>query len=207
MGRLLEALRAESEKRTESVLRCESANPANVSPVEPERFADSQHSQGSDVSQSSRLLAALRREWLPDEWMGLDHGSLDDLAALDDAGLDAYVRCLRDSDLRARGKQPPDETTPGLCRSCGPIWLAPEIAAVAPKVDGLPRVLGCPWCHVKNRGIPRPLVTCGGCRHFTPDTINPAEGVGTCNANREPRQSEPLCYPMAKRDCAEWWPA
>ena len=103
MGRLLEALRAESEKRLETELRCDSANVANVPPVEEPRFADSQNSQGSDVLQSGRLLAALRREWLPDGWMGLDHGNLADFAALDDMALGAYVRCLRDSDLHERG--------------------------------------------------------------------------------------------------------
>jgi len=196
MGRLLEALRAESEKRVEPELRCESANVANVSPVEHLRFADSQDSQGADALQCGRLLAALRREWLPDEWMGLDHGSLADLAALNDAALDAYVRCLRDSDLHERGKKSQDEITPALCRHCGPIWLAPEVAAVAPKLGGLPRVLGCPWCHVKNRRlIPRPLVKCGNCEHFDRDTINPEAGMGTCKIGQDSH------YPMAAHEC------
>lgn len=204
MGRLLEALRAESEKRLETERRCESANVANVPPVEHPRFADSQDSQGSVALQSGRLLAALRRGWLPDEWMGLDHGSLTDFAELDDAALDAYVRCLRDSDLHERGKQSPDETKPALCRHCGPIWLAPEVAAVAPKLDGWPIVLGCPWCHVKNRrAIPRPAMTCGNCRHFERDAINPEAGMGRCTIGVETKS---LPFPSAKRECHQFQP-
>ena len=35
-----------------------------------------------------------------------------------------------------------------------------------------------PWCFRRKAGksFARPLVTCGECRHFLPDTINPAGG-------------------------------
>src|SRR5450631_3063583 len=70
--------------------------------------------------------------------------------------LRAYVRALGDSELREHGKVPADETAHALCRSCGPVWLNPQVVAVATVVDGWPRVLGCPWCHVRNRvAIPR----------------------------------------------------
>ncbi len=78
-----------------------------------------------------------------------------------DETLRAYLHGIRDADLRERGQRPADETA-ALCRSCGPVWLAPEVASVAPRVAGWSRVLGCPWCHVRNRqAIPRPRVTCG----------------------------------------------
>jgi hypothetical protein len=83
-----------------------------------------------------------------------------DIAACDGLPVEtlrAYVRALHDTDLRERGQRPDDETARALCEHCGPVWIAPEVAAVAPMVDGWPRVIGCPWCHVRNRQtIPRP---------------------------------------------------
>lgn len=130
-------------------------------------------------------------------------------ADLSDDTLRAYVRALRDSDLRERGQRPEDETGRALCAKCGPLWLHPAVAAVAPTVEGWARVLGCPWCHVTNRrAIPRPLVTCGTCQHFERDIVNPSGGgMGLCTIARERLASEPLPYPFAKRLCAEWRPS
>jgi hypothetical protein len=137
----------------------------------------------------------------------LTTADLAECAGLPDAMLLAYVRALADADLRERGKCPPDETERALCRHCGPIWTAPEVASAAPVVDGWPRVLGCPWCHVRNRrAIPRPLVACGNCQHFEPDPINPTGGMGRCGSEREPLQSEPLPFPHAARQCAQFKP-
>jgi len=80
-----------------------------------------------------------------------------DSSSLTTETLTAYVRAIRDIDLRKRGKVPADETAVAICRSCGPIWTHPSVAGVAPIVDRWPRLLGCPWCHVRNReGMPRP---------------------------------------------------
>jgi hypothetical protein len=70
--------------------------------------------------------------------------------------LRAYVRALRDADLRRHGRVPPDETAQALCVACGPVWVAPGVAAVAPKVAGWCRLLGCPWCHVRRAGLAVP---------------------------------------------------
>jgi hypothetical protein len=87
---------------------------------------------------------------LPGDDVGACHG-------LTDETLTAYVRALRDSDLRRRGLVPADEIVIAVCRHCGPIWTHPQVAAVAPTVDGIPYVLGCPWCHVRDRStIPHP---------------------------------------------------
>src|SRR5690606_37310362 len=76
----------------------------------------------------------------------------------DDIPDPALASAAADIALRESGKRPPDETAPARCRSCGPVWIAPEIARIAPVVAGWPRVLGCPWCHVTNRNaIPRPM--------------------------------------------------
>ena len=125
---------------------------------------------------------------------------------LTDDTLRAYLRCLRDSDLREHGKVPPDETATAICRSCGPVWVAPEVAAVAPKIGGFARLLGCPWCHINRTIIPRPKVKCSECRRFVADTVNPAAGIGTCLADHKPSPNEPMCYPHAERECASFIP-
>lgn len=140
----------------------------------------------------------------------LDSQDADDLVSLvsrDDNGLRGFLHCLHDDSLRVRGQCPPDETARTLCRSCGPVWIAPEVAALAPIIDGWPRVLGCAWCHVKNRqAMPRPAVNCGDCRHFVPDTVNPGAGMGRCGIDREPKASEPMHYPDASRECKTFKP-
>ena len=196
MGRLLEALRAESGTRP-------AATPATLATprVESSRVA---RVAAPPVFQTERLLAALRAQGLPDEWLGLDHGDASGLAVLTDKQLSAYVAMLTDADLRELGKRPSDETAAALCRSCGPVWLHPVVAAAAPVAAGCPRVLGCPWCHVKNcRAIPRPLVACGDCRHFIRDAINPAGGMGRCNSGADPDRPTP----MGARECARFRPS
>jgi hypothetical protein len=130
----------------------------------------------------------------------------DDIAAcagLDDEVLIVYVRALRDTDLRERGKRPDDETAVALCQFCGPVWAHPAIVAVAPILDGWPRVLGCPWCHVRNRrAMARPPVTCGKCQHFARGTMNPAQGCGRCAVGCDPDRP----YPFTKRECEGFTP-
>jgi hypothetical protein len=132
---------------------------------------------------------------------------LTDLGSLSDDTLRAYLRALRDADLRARGQCPPDESARAMCAKCGPVWVHPCVAAVAPMVDNWARVLGCPWCHLKNRrSIPRPSVACGTCQQFKRDPMNSPGGLGSCSVRRTQQPSEPLPYPFAPRTCAEWCP-
>jgi hypothetical protein len=135
----------------------------------------------------------------------------EDVAAcegLDDDVLRTYVRSLRDSDAMERGRVPEGMTARALCRSCGPVLLSPNVAAVAPVSDGWPRVLGCPWCHVRNRAvIPRPVVRCGECRHFVPDRVSPHSGLGRCGLGRERLPHDNLHYPHAARQCEAFIPA
>ena len=191
MGRLLEALRAESEARPV-------ATPATPATPRPESSRVAREAAPLS-SQIDRLLAALRAEGLPDDWVGRDHGDAAALTLLGDEVLHAYLLAMADSDLRARGIRPDDETAPAVCRSCGPVWVAPEVARVAPEAHGWPLVLGCPWCHVRNRdAIPRPPVTCGTCSNFLRDTMNPTGGAGSCAAGCVPS------LPFASRQCATW---
>lgn len=73
----------------------------------------------------------------------------------------AYVRALRDSDLREHGIVPSDETAAIRCAHCGPVYATPEVARALPFVRGLPTAAGCPWCHIRARGLsfPKPHVT------------------------------------------------
>jgi hypothetical protein len=171
MGQLLAALIADSE----TGLTANPAKLANLPSGQAKRFADSQDSQATEVSSSTaasllamrtRLLALADVELIdpaivhalcaPD--VGACAGGADDF-------LRAYLRALRDTDLRERGKVPEDETASALCRHCGSVWLHPAVAACAPVVNGWPRVLGCPWCHVENRrAIPRPRELSPGAR-------------------------------------------
>jgi hypothetical protein len=77
-------------------------------------------------------------------------------AGLPDTALIAYLRCVRDSDLRERGEVPPDETAVICCARCGPVYAAPEVARVLPVVAGAPTAIGCPWCTNCARGLPIP---------------------------------------------------
>lgn len=151
-----------------------------------------------------RLMELLEAELIDGHLIArLPDADLGDLAGLPDSALEAFARSLRDSDLREHGKRPKHETAPALCRHCGPIWLHPAVAAVVSLLDGWPRVLGCPWCHVRNRiAIPRPPVTCGDCEHFARDTVNPKEGAGACKAGQNPKRP----WPMASRQCGHFQP-
>ncbi|TCO41186.1 hypothetical protein [Dokdonella fugitiva] len=92
----------------------------------------------------------------------LPTAGLEACAELSDDVLRAYVRALRDSDLRERGSVPSHETAAIRCMHCGPVYAAPEVARVLPVVRNLPTAAGCPWCHVRARhNIPRPRISIG----------------------------------------------
>jgi|GEM_PF-3164416 len=131
----------------------------------------------------------------------LSSGEVEACAALAPQELRPYVRCLRDSKLRQQGTAPPHESAPGMCRRCGPVWLSPAVARAAPVVDGWPRVLGCPWCHVKDRrSIPRPRVACKDCQFFGSGRHAEA-GIGSCE-----RGLDVLAFPNASRECSGFQP-
>lgn len=133
----------------------------------------------------ARLLAMAGAEWIDAASIHRVHDL--DMAAcigLDESQLAAYLSLLDDTAERHAGRVPAGHTAAIHCQLCGPVWAHPDIAAVLPVVGGWPRALGCPWCFVRKVGgyIPRPSVACSGCRHFTPDTINPEAGMGVCEA-------------------------
>lgn len=130
------------------------ANPANLP---GQRGSNSQvdYPQYSIIDQLQQLIIA---EGLPSTLLDqMTVGELEDCVALPELVLRSYLRALHESKLRETGQRSVDETAAALCAHCGPIWLAPEVVALAPVVNGWRRVLGCPWCHVRNRiAIPRP---------------------------------------------------
>lgn len=132
----------------------------------------------------------------------LDDDGLTLLAAVGEGGLRAFLLAAEDAAIRRAGKVPPGDTAAILCRHCGLVFVHPDIATVLPVVNGWPRALGCPWCFVRKAGgyIPRPPVTCEGCRHFSADTINPTAGIGTCGSGHG------MHYPMQHHGCGDYRP-
>lgn len=124
-------------------------------------------------------------------------------AELSDKAARALLSMLSDDADRGAGRVPTGHTAAILCRSCGPVFLHPSIAAVLPVVDGWPRALGCPWCLIRVRGIaiPRPHVTCADCLHRIPDAINSAQGMGRCVVG-----NESATWPGRRHRCADFRP-
>jgi hypothetical protein len=153
MGRLLAALIEESGRPPVAT----PATRATVGRNRPAKVAESQKSHGLGITvaadEAERLLTAIRAELLPDDLVGASDAAPGELSGLNDAALRACARMLHESVGRRCGRVPADETAVAICRHCGPIWVAPEVAAVAPVVDGLPRLLGCAWCHVRDRAV------------------------------------------------------
>jgi len=56
--------------------------------------------------------------------------------------LRALLSMLLDDADRKAGRVPQGDTAAILCRHCGPVYVAPSIAAVLPVVNGWPRALG-----------------------------------------------------------------
>jgi hypothetical protein len=132
------------------------------------------HASESAQQQAPRLAALAQAAGLP---VAVTEAlSPDDLAAcseLPDSALTAYLRALDRGRIMDRGSVPEGYTQPSHCEGCGPVWLW----------EGAPRsVLACPWCFRRAacRPIPRPPVTCGRCRHYQRDPLNPAQGTGKC---------------------------
>lgn len=181
------------------------------------RIAESQESHGAKVShiataqqaerevaairvdraeQSARLLSAIRSECLPDDLLGRDDSTPEQLAELSDATLRAYALALFATAEREAGRIPPGWDNLAHCTHCGPVWYW---------MQG--RLAGCPWCWNRRalKPIPRPPVRCGDCRHFIRDPINPAEGGGDCGAGVEYRGGSGP-WPNVTRRCALFRP-
>ena len=179
MGRLLAALRAEKNqphatpatlatlpaatgKESQSRNGCALENAT----VEVPMVAESQESQPlppDTVAIRARLLACCDTE-------GTDPALIRalsevDLAAYADVPAHLLTICLHmmaDTADRNAGRVPAGDTAAMHCIHCGPVYIHPDIAAVLPVVDGVPRGLGCPWCFVRKAGgyVPRPRVPC-----------------------------------------------
>lgn len=138
------------------------------------KVAESQESQGVAPDLRAHLLSLAEAEGYAAAIVHRLHA--DDVAAcvgLPDETLRAYLRALDRGTVMDRGIAPAGYTQAAHCEGCGPVWLW----------EGAPaRLLACPWCFRRKAGkpLPRPLVTCGSCRHYLPDPANPAAGVGGC---------------------------
>ena len=174
------------------------AIPAILGTPPAQRIAESQESQGGDAEkakeQRARLLALAADEGLP---AGLVHGLADAdvtaCAGLPDDTLRAYLLALEAGQQMDAGMVPPGwgEPVACTCEGCGPVLLWPGCP---------PKVKACPWCFRRKAGkvIPRPLVACGDCRHYLPDTVNPPAGMGGCGLGHPSR------WPMQRHRCGDW---
>jgi hypothetical protein len=195
MGRLLQELAAHPRLPTPCETRdsCESQSPGESTTGRVSQH--SQHSQPLAPTDEGRLLAALRARNYPDALLGRDDATPGQIAQLTAAELDGYSIGLHNSAEREAGRQPQGWSVASVCAACGPVWLWESAGA---------RVLACPWCHSRRarKPIPRPLVRCGDCQHYTRDPINPEGGSGTCSAGHT--YSNP--YPHVTRRCGDWRP-
>jgi len=117
---------------------------------------------------------------------------------IDSRELRAFCYCLASAKLRIQGDKPPSYTQHVTCAHCGPVWLW----------VGLPlTVASCPWCYNREHGlpIPRPIyAACHECSRFTPDTLNPREGLGQCSlAYRDTPHRAALPWPHSV-GCRYW---
>ena len=153
----------------------------------------------SDPAVRVKLLALAADEWLPEALVHrLGPADLAGCIGLPDEALRAYLRALERRTAMEAGHVPEGWTTAALCEGCGPVWLWPDAA----------RVVACPWCHVRKAGryLPRPRMTCGECRYFIPDAINPPAGCGACGLALPYRRGERGRYPFTPRHCPEFRP-
>lgn len=142
--------------------------------------------------QRTHLLTLAEAHGLPADLVHRLHAA--DLAACEshtDATLLAYLRALEQSARMDAGMVPPAYTVAAECAGCGPVWLWPGVPA---------SVIACPWCARRKAGlaIPRPPVTCGTCRCFTPDSTNPGAGIGCCTLAHGRSH-----WPMQPHRCAD----
>lgn len=134
---------------------------------------------------------------------GIPEETLRDCIGMSDESLQQVLSLYRDDACLRAGRVPEGYTEPAFCTHCGPVWLWPGVAVSAPRVNGWPTVKGCPWCFA-DRDYPRPAVTCGSCRHFLRDKINPEQGWGKCRLGKLKRTD--MAYPNVRRECAAWRP-
>lgn len=194
MGNLLQSLLHDSKSAPAAI----PAIPAIQGQGVAVKIAESQESQGVAAERTTpatiraHLLALAEFECLePALVHRLDDADVMTCAGESDETLTAYLRALDAAARMDAGMAPTGWTAARYCRLCGPVLLWPGCP---------PIVQACPWCFRRKAGkpIPRPLVTCGDCRHYAPDPLNPAAGIGTCNNGCSAR------WPMQGHRCAEW---
>lgn len=145
-------------------------------------------------AQRDKLLSLAGPEGVPTRLvLALDHAALLACIGLPDSLLCGFLRGLVADEHMAKGYQPAGWQTVSECSACGPVWLDKDAPA---------RVIACPWCWHRKRGVtlPRPPVACGGCRHYQPDPVNPEAGIGRCGLT----SSRPSNYPMALHECGDF---
>lgn len=178
---------------------------ANERPAPPQPagagYASRPGSADGDNAMREHLARLAEAQGLPGALVHrLEPGNLHACRGLPTAVLRAYLHALSDTADRNTGKCPPGYTARACCKGCGHVWLPPAALAGACVVAGLPRVAACPWCHVRGAGgqVPRPAVTGTACQHWTPDSVNPRDGIGRCRCGGY--------YPQERHPCGLFEP-
>ena len=172
------------------------AIPANIGAKTAQESQNRKNRKGADLEKTAERLRRLAAdEGLPAGLVSdLDDADLAACAGLPDDLLRAYLRAMERGHRMDAGQVPPEwgEPVARTCEGCGPVLLWPTCPAV---------VKACPWCFRRKAGkvIPRPLVACGDCRHYLPDTVNPPAGMGGCALG--PGRAY---WPMKRHRCADW---
>ena len=199
MGNLLQSLLHDS-KPAPAAIPAIPAIPAIRPLPTPARIAESQESQGVVPEKTApdtiraRLLELADFECLEHALVHrLEDADLAACTGLGDEVLTAYLRALDAAAKMDAGDPPSGWTAARYCRLCGPVLLWPDCP---------PIVLACPWCFRRKAGryVPRPQVTCGDCRHYLPDPLNPTAGGGDC------AQGHGGHWPMQRHRCDRFTP-
>lgn len=198
-------MNALAELRKRAGTRANPVNRANPPDSQPSISRISTISRGTVANPPANPADALRWHLLDladDEGIRttviseLDADDLLDAEGMSDAALREWLRLRDDARIMARGLVPWrwNGEQASICAGCGPVALWP----------GAPdRVLACPWCWHRRRGIgpARPGVTCGTCEHYGADELNPTGGAGRCaQAVAGPH------WPHAPIRCERWRP-
>ena len=125
------------------------------------RFSDLPPAAPTDTLRAHLLVLAAAAQVDPHHVHRMLDPEVADYAGLSDAQLTVCLHMMADTADRNAGLVPAGDTAAMQCIHCGPVYIHPDIAAVLPVVDGLPRGLGCPWCFVRKAGgtVPSPLVS------------------------------------------------
>lgn len=193
MGRLFAALCAEIETLTPATVATLATQPA----PRTGKVAESQESQPRHFAQitESRRVASVA---------GVPASTTETVLAqlAHEQGIDwSSARSqMIEGDAEAGAAQLAADTGDGREIAGVALWLR----LLAERAGPFRLELSMPATNYRGTAQQPDRVTCGACRHFTVDTINPAAGAGLCSVDTN--EPGPALHPMAPRFCSRHEP-